>query len=468
MKQIALTALALFWLAFTPFAHADFRSEVEQASAKLTAAWGASQDKMDAGDFTGANASLLAVFPNADKSAAESFILANALFDVDAKLSYSLHKSAAKLAPDNSNVIWEWGLEQHRAGEYAGALASYQTVSKIDPNTASPHALQADCLLRLNRIVEAVAAWKKSEDAPDGSIEVMEDIVCTVHRPPAPHELRSTLLVKATGQRDAKAAGALIALDCEFPRDWWNTPPNKAYLAHDVPAVMNALKLPADDLRARSILCAKGCALADRFNKAAIKVILTKYKLIIDADNTLPDNVELLSVILAFAGTSENVDTALRQKLGPKILKLARGGKDVALWNDAAYMKAAGTAEEDMKFEREGWQATGDQRFAAVLLRMKAEHIELQLDDPDLVAARKQFPDSSMIQRINYEVALTHNKLTREILADAAKSEFTHFSSFKALATVVNRPRSDYLRDYFKRLEKMPAAKPAEEKGNGK
>ena len=62
-----------------------------------------------------------------------------------------------------------------------------------------------------------------------------------------------------------------------------------------------------------------------------------------------------------------------------------------------------------------------------------------------------------MIQRAAYEVAVRENRVTRALLAAAAKAEFTHFSSFVAPATVINRPRSDYLRQYFAELTRMPA-----------
>jgi hypothetical protein len=39
----------------------------------------------------------------------------------------------------------------------------------------------------------------------------------------------------------------LIALDCDFPRDWWNRGPHEDYLSHDAPAVTAALKLPQED-----------------------------------------------------------------------------------------------------------------------------------------------------------------------------------------------------------------------------
>jgi len=79
-----------------------------------------------------------------------------------------------------------------------------------------------------------------------------------------------------------------------------------------------------------------------------------------------------------------------------------------------------------------------------------------------LAAALHQFPESGEVQRAAYLVAVRDHKLTRQNLADAARAEFTHFSSFVAPATVVDRPRSDYLRHYFAELLTMqPAAQPA-------
>ena len=463
MLRFVLAAIIAFIGARSAVAAGEnFDAELRQSAEKIQNVMPDCGKLMEAGDFSGANAKILATFPEATRTAAQSFLLGNILFDADPKQSYALHKAAAKAQPQNVGVLWEWGLEQHRAGEYAGALASYQTFSKAQPGWAPSYALQADCLLRLNRIDDAVRAWRKSEAAPDGTLETMEDLVCTVHRDPAPHGRRAELLAKATKQRDVDAACELIALDCDFPRDWWNGGPQKSYLKHDLPAVQAAINLPADDLRSRAMACAAECATADHEDPAAIKAILTKHRLLTDAEQTLPTHGGLLSVILNAVTQSKAVDDAvLRQQVGPKVLELARKGKDVRVWNVAMF---AGPTDKDeqLKLEREAWQTTGDARFAAGVLFLKHERGQLKGDDPDLLAALKQFPESGMIQRAAYQTALREQKVTRTLLANAAQAEFTHFSSFVAPATVVNRPRSDYLRTYFAQLLLMPPeAKPA-------
>src|SRR5258705_14011716 len=113
------------------------------------------EELMNAGEFAAATARLFDPYPQATRTPAESFLLGNIFFESNRKLSSKLHQAAAKAEPKNSDVIWEWAMEQHRAGDYAGALATYQEYAKAKPGVAMSSALEADCLLRLNRIDEA-------------------------------------------------------------------------------------------------------------------------------------------------------------------------------------------------------------------------------------------------------------------------------------------------------------------------
>ena len=455
-RPALLALLLLAPLAAT--AAADFDADLQRASAKMPAVWPTCAEKMQAGDVSGANQTLLAAFPKATRTPAESFLLGNVLYEIDPALSYALHKAAADALPAEPAVAWEWAMEQHRAGEYAGAVKSYRQFSQSRPASASPYALQADCLLHLNRYPEAVAAWQQSERAPNGQVEQMENLVCAVNRDPVPYQRRADLLQKATGQKDADAAADLIALDCDFPIDWWNAGPQAEFLAHDLPAVTAALNLPADDLRSRAMAAAAACATADQEGPAAVAAVLGKYRLLTDADHTLPAHGGLLSVLLRAAVVSKALDEkTLREALAPKLLAAARAGGDVEIWNVAAFA-ATGTDAEMLALEREGWKATGDARFAAAALAMKQKDGALPDNDPDLAAAAKQFPDSAAVQRFRYEAAARQGKVTARLLADAARAEFSHFSSFVAFATVVDRPRSDRLRAYFKQLATMAPA----------
>jgi tetratricopeptide (TPR) repeat protein len=457
MRHIPL-AFAAFLCTTCGFVWAqEFDVQLKEAWAKLRVPSDESNKLMIEGDLAGAKAKLLTVFPEKDRSAAESFLLGNLLFEVDRKLSYSLHKAAAEKAQDNAIVVWEWALQQHRAGEYAGALKSYQVFSKTRPDSAAAYALQADCLLQLNKTDEAIKAWQQSEHARVGTIEQMESLVCTVNRDAVPFAKRVELLTKATRKADADAAAELIALDCAFPFDWWNTKPYDSYLAHDLPAVLAALKLPASDVRVRAMNCAAACAQADQKDAGALKRILAKHNLLIDVNQTLPANPGLLHVILTAAYRSKALDEKALRTLSPKVQAIAAKSKDARAWSAASVFIESAGPEEQIKYARDAWKATGDAHFAALVLFLKQKRGKLAGNDAELLAALKQFPESCDVQRANVEVAAREKKLSRDMLAAAAKAEFRHFSSFVAPATVVNRPRADYLRSYFTTMGSMTA-----------
>jgi thioredoxin-like negative regulator of GroEL len=408
---------------------------------------------MVSGDWNGANEKLVSTFPESNRSTAQTFLLGNLLYEIDRKRSYILHQTAAAAEPQNMAVVWEWAMEQHRAGEYANALESYQKFSTANPGDAACYALQADCLLRLNRIDEAAEAWRKSEAAPNGSLEQMETLVCAVKREAMPYQKRAGLLAKAIQKQDVKAASDLIALDCDFPRDWWNSGVYESYLSNDLAAIKTSLKLSQEDANYRAICGAAECATASQEEPNEVRAILKKYRLFADDPATIPTNGGLTAIVLNAVINSEAMDKAtLRQKIGPLLLGQARRGKDLQMWN-AALLVAEQPPNNLIKLEMEGWQATGDTRFAAGVLMIKAANGQLAGGDPDLIAAQKQFPESGLVQRVVYEMAKREKKITKQLLADAAKAEYKHFSSSVAFATVVNRPRSDYLRQYFAELE---------------
>jgi hypothetical protein len=165
----------------------------------------------------------------------------------------------------------------------------------------------------------------------------------------------------------------------------------------------------------------------------------------------------LLSVILVPALRAGAIDDAtLRERIGPKLAERARTSRDARLWTLAVYAAPPAPPKEQLQLQRGGWQATGDARFAAGVLFWKLQLDEFTSADVDLVAALKQFPDSGLVQRARFEVAKREHALTRELLVDAARAEFAHFTSFVAPVTAVTRPRSDYLREYFAQMRLVP------------
>ena len=406
-----------------------------------------------AGDMAAANAKLMAVFPASDRTPVQSFLLGNTLFNLDRSNSYALHRRAALSAPANGLIQYEWAIEQHRAGEYAAALSAYKIYSAARPDEAVPYALMADCYLHLDQLKAAAEAWHRSETATDGTVEQMENMICEVKREAIPYARREALLAGLKQKPSIDAACELIALDCQFPRDWWNRVPAKKQLANDWPVVQAALKLSADDLSYRELAAAIDCATLEEPEAGTVRPLLGKYQFFTDNRRTLPADGRLLTIILQAALDSEVIDDHfLHQELGPLLLVQARRGRDADMWKAALLAAPTNNPAGLMALEREAWRITENPSFAHAVLVLDLQAGELTARHPDMVTALKQFPMDGPILRMAVLLAEKDKSVTTDLLARAAKAEFSHFSSSMAPATAVNRPRSDYLRQYFAEL----------------
>lgn len=341
-----------------------------------------------------ANALLISVFPEPGRTPLQGFLLANTLYEQDPKLSYRLHKAAAAAYPENSQVILEWALEQHRAREWAGALAAYKAFSEFKPDQAPPYGMAAECALRLGRTAEAVELWQKSEKAPGGKLEDFETLLCAVHGPRPADDRREELLTQCrTG--DQAAAVSLIALDLEWPRDWWNGGPHARYLKADLATIGRLMGNPDRELRFAMIA---GKIAAEETGDADARHLIEDFGLPSDKP-VIPSNGRVLSRLLSYLDENQIAGKeALRKKLGPVLELRAKESGDPEFHNARAWLFLDTPQMEAI--DRLAWEKTGDERFAASLLVELSRQGRLKPDSPELFKALKEFPDNSIIASI--------------------------------------------------------------------
>jgi tetratricopeptide (TPR) repeat protein len=396
-----------------------------------------------------------AVFPKDKRTPAEAFLLANVVFKLDPKTSYALHKESAAALPDQVDVQYELALEQHRAGEYTGALATYTKVSKAKPNRAVVYGLSAECLLRLGKTKEAVAMWQRSESAPQDTLVDLETVVCEVNNHATPERDRATWLAKAK-KGDLESARRLIALDCDFARDWWNGGPNAAYLANDL-AVLRKAKF-ADGEQLKEILCAGDCALAAK-KERDFGEVLRKQGFLLDAAHTLPKHGSELLIMLRHATGADVIkqDDA-RNQWGQTVRELAHKNRDAEMFTVAGYLYN-GTPDA-LAIDQKAWDDTGDVRFAEALFTGKGLKHDLRLDDAGLAAAVKKFPDDAILAGIVVRLTAQAGKPLEGPLTRAIKAEYTKFSPGSHRVGVdLPRPGAELLQRYFRMLAKDLDAK---------
>lgn len=448
MKSTWIPTILCLVQAWACPAFAEFQADMREARAAITPALQAAEKLVVEGRLDEANRQLLGVFPAESRTAAQALTLGNVLFGQEPKLSYDMHKRAAKELPNEPGAILEWAMEQHRAGEYAGAAESYQQFTKANSRYAPALGLLAECLLRTGKTREAAEAWKRSEEAQQGTIEQFESLVCEVNGHKFPDRERGVLREKAR-QGDLDAAERLIALDGAFETDWWNKEPRRKYLELDL-KLLNEQKFD-DANRLREILCAGECELARAEDRDAAEV-LRKHGFLLGDRGALPRSGVMLSILLGAAETANAVAVEeARTKWGPAILDAAKTRRDAEMFNVAAHLYIG--TEKLAEIERQGWETTGDERCAAGYLFGLAEQQELSLDHPQLVKASQQFPENAMIAAIVVELTKKEGKPLEPALVRAIKAEYAHFSLNLGL-----RPGALSLRKYFRILAKELAA----------
>lgn len=433
--------ILVFW---ARIANAEFGTDVAEAVKALEPVLKAAEELVVEGRLDEANQQLLDVFPKDSRTPAQSFALGNVLFTQNPEASYELHQQAAKALPGEFEVQFEWALEQHRAGKYEGAAASYAKCIASRPGVATLHGLAAECLIRQGKTRDAAISWRRSERA-QGSITQFESLVCAVNGGLYPDRDRFKYREKVR-KGDLDAAEKLIALDTDFRIDWWNAPTRPEYLKPDL-ALLRQTEF-ADKKRTREILCAAACGLARPEGKSAVEKVLREYKYLVDDGESLPDSGVMLSCMLGTAESTRLIDTkAVREKWTARLLPKARDAKDAELFNVLAHMWVG--SERIAGIETTAWEITRSERFAAGLLLEKMQkNKDLTLETPELVEAAKAFPENSTIAMLVVQLTAAAEKPLEGALVSAIKAEFKKFS----IPRLRVRPGAATLRAYFRKL----------------
>jgi hypothetical protein len=449
-SAVAARALAVAFLlltrAFPTFAvtstPAEFDAEVRTALAALQPLVAELQKEIARGRLDQANERLVARFSSVDRTAAQAFVLGNMLYALDPKRSYSLHQEAAKLLPHEPVVLLEWAMEQHRVGEYAGALAAYDEYAAAKSEFAPVHGLAADCLLRLGRTRAAVERWLQSEKAKQGTLELFESLVGEIYRDTSLFRRREDLRAR-TARGEVDAAVQLIALDADFARDWWNAGPQREFLAQDLPLLE---RLPADP-RIAAARCVGEYARKEEPGKRELQALLARHGYFIDAAKSVPIESPLFPQLLQIAIEAEvlSIDQA-RAQHADRIQELALSSKRPDLLHLSARLKKE--TSDLLELEHRAWDLTGDARFAVGYLMERLRQKSLSPEDAQLRKALRQFPEDSLI----LQIALAANPAPDEaLLVQAIKAEYKHFSP----SGLIPRPSAKPLRVCFLRLAKV-------------
>ena len=391
------------------------------------------------------------VHPEKGRTIAQQQALASIMYFFDPEKSYQLHKTVAAAQPTKEIPNFIWAVEQHRVGQWKGALESYKIASKLNPDYAPTYGLAAECALQLGLLDEAVQLWLKSEKAEIGTVEEFETEICKIHGPQQPYREREKL-VKRVEAGHAASAVELVAMDLDWRKDWWNGGPNIRHLKFDI-TLIEKLALKRDREIAMALLAARLSTL-EPTDKTAKKLIENEG--LLSSKPELPSNGRILSHLVTYIEEHKFATKGdLREKWGHHLEKLAGSSSDPEVHNARAwlYLDRPELPEIDLK----GWEMSNDPRFAGSYLGGQMESGKLKLGSKELQKAVNQFPNACFIQNLAFGLTAEGTDDHKAALIALIKADFAHLPS----AGLLGRASANPLRAAFARLVEIVSPKDA-------
>ena len=375
------------------------------------------------------------------KNEYEQYLIGGALYNIDSKASYELHKSAYDKKPNELKFNLEYAIENHRIENYETAVKHYEIYKKTNDEDYRIDVWLSECYLNMDNYPKAIAHWKKANHTRNHT--GIDKAIHIIHGEVNQIKKRSYLITQIES-KDSKSAFELIFLDLNWELDWWNNNIQGNFLEKDMSTIKNNFGADSKEYLQASAY-SKIKHLSQKPNSSdSIKAVLLNSKLIID-NNELPINGKITSDLLRISFINELLnEKEFFEKRGKEIIELADKHKDEELLNIYAYLESTVTGHVSKQTDKKGWYDYQSERFAISYFIGLAD--KNQYDNPDLNKALTDFPNSSKIHWVKLNCAKIEGKDIKPDLIQVIKKEF------KTLG--VNQNKYSYgLKNYFYLLE---------------
>jgi len=440
----ARSVFCLFFAGFLagagPCLAADFETDAKTWSDQHTALFEQAAQLSAEGYPTDGNQMLLALAED-DGGPLAAFMIAHTLYGSDPTASYRLHLRAQEAFPQEPAVALEVARDEHRRGDYAGAIINYRFALRTGKGVHFS-ALLADCLIRTGQLKAAVEAWNQAEHEKHHT--EIDAAICTVHGPLSPAQRRGDLIAKIEAGDLAKLTD-LILLDLAFDTDWWTAKVNDDALDADLKRA--AQLLGRRDARYQALaLYAKLARLAEK-KASEIQKALTDAQLVIGPGAGLPADSQLARALCELAVAAKLATAAELWTAYEAVLRARLESQDHHALRLLCWLAAANRNPVLTELDRLGWEEWNDPAFASgYLVDLFREKKLTSPRDSQLLAALAVAPDNPALN--NLRIALAGDEVTNDMIAGAIKAEYRKLSGGSG------RRDSSTLNGLFLELEK--------------
>ena len=358
------------------------------------------------------------------KNEYQKYIIGGALYNIDSKTSYNLHKSAYENHPEELNFNLEYAIESHRAGEYKTAIKHYEIYKLKKDTDYRIDVWLSECYLNLNNYSKAIEHWKKANHPKNHT--GIDKAIYIIHGKVDQIKKRSDLISK-TKSKDSKSAYELIFLDMNWELDWWNSNIQEYFFEKDINTIKSTFGSDSKEYLQLSAYH-KIKHLSKKTNpKDSIKKAFLESKMILE-NNKMPINGKVASDLLRISFINKLLDEKeFFRNRGQEMIELADKYKDEELLNIYAYLESIATGQVSEQTDKKGWNEYRSEKFAISYFIGLAD--KNKYDNPDLEKALTDFPNSSKIHWIKLNCAKIEGRDIKADLIEVLKKEFKTLGS---------------------------------------
>lgn len=371
----------------------------------------------------------------------QKYLIGGALYNIDSKTSYDLHKSAYKKYPNELNFNLEYAIESHRIEDYKTAIKHYEIYKQTKDTDYRIDVWLSECYLNTGNYSKALEHWKKANH-PKNHIGI-DKAIHIIHGQVDQFKKRSELILK-TKSKDSKSAFELIFLDMNWELDWWNNNIQEYFLEKDINTIKNSFGSDSKEYVQISAYYKIKNLSKNSSPKDSIKTALLESKLILD-NHQMPVNGKIASDLLRISFINRLLDEKeFFEKRGKEMIELADKYKNEELLNIYAYLESVATGNVSEETDKKGWNEYKSEKFAISYFIGLAD--KNKYDNPDLAKALTDFPNSSKIHWVKLNCAKIEGKDIKTDLIEVMKKEFKTLGS--------DQSKYSYgLKNYFYLLE---------------
>lgn len=376
----------------------------------------------------------------------EKYLVGGRLFTIDSLKSFQLHKEAYDADTNDLDFALEYAIELHRKGNFSEAIVLYEKyLASVNPveNYYRINIWLSECYINIGNTEKYVSNWQKCNFIRHHAS--IDFAIYSVHGEANFIRKRDNL------RREIKKGNhnffyELIYNDVNWQIDWWNTAINESFLTEDMLLLQNTISKTTSIYKTIYAYVE-----IKKLNKtvdptSAIEAVLKNNKLILVSD-PLPIHGGMASDLLRICFNAHLLnENEFYTKRGNELLSLATKNNDSEFLNIYAYLQGTVTGKVDESIDKRGWTEFKDERFAMSYFIGKAD--KNSLDDPDLVQALIDFPNSAKIHWIQTNCAVIEKRNIKTVLIELIKLEF------KTLGSDRNRYSSS-LNKYINYLETL-------------